>query len=115
MKVLFKALLFTAFAFMSSLSSSFVSPTQNTTSQNITTKNNGNANTMQITWQDLQGKVAPYYDPFRALTQEQIYNLSIYGRVLELQKEMPNRVTEKMIQMGEEAKTKLVVENKSST
>lgn len=105
MKVFFTPLLLIALTLSSSASFAIVSPTPESKIQ----KQN-NSGTIQIGWQDLQGKVAPYYDPFRELTQKQIYNLSIYGRVVELQKTLPNRVTEKMIQMGEEAKSKLIAD-----
>ena len=105
MKQRFTLLLLMVLTFASSASFGLISP-----SQEITTPNQQNTETIQIGWQDLKGKVAPYYDPFRELTQQQIYNLSIYGRVLELQKEMPSRVTDKMVQMGEEAKAKLMAD-----
>ena len=105
MKQRFTLLLLMVLTFAPSASFGLISPTQE-----ITTPNQQNTETIQIGWQDLKGKVAPYYDPFRELTQQQIYNLSIYGRVLELQKEMPNRVTDKMVQMGEEAKAKLMAD-----
>ena len=105
MKQRITLLLLMVLTFASSASFGLISPTQE-----ITTPNQQNTETIQIGWQDLKGKVAPYYDPFRELTQQQIYNLSIYGRVLELQKEMPNRVTDKMVQMREEAKAKLMAD-----
>jgi len=106
MKILSTPLLVMALTLLASpLSFAIVSPTQNTQSQN-----KDNSGVIQVGWQDLKGKVAPYYDPFRELTQEQIYNLSIYGRVLELQKTVPNKVTDKMVQMGEQAKAKLIAE-----
>ena len=106
MKTLFNALIMIALTTATSFSFAFISPTQNTP-----LLSSDSTDTTQIIWQDLQGKVAPYYDPFRELTQKQLYNFSIYGRVLELQKSLPYKVSEKMVHMGEEAKAKLIADN----
>lgn len=66
--------------------------------------------TMKIGWQDLQGKIEPYKDPFKDLTQDQLYNLSIYARISEMQKHAPTKVTEAMIKEGEAAKATLISE-----
>ena len=49
-----------------------------------------------IGWEDLQGKVEAYDDPFKKLTEEQIYNISIYARISEMDKATPKRVSEGM-------------------
>ncbi len=49
-----------------------------------------------VTFADLQGKVEAYDDPFKKLTEEQIYHLSIYARVSEMQKKSHNRVNDAM-------------------
>jgi len=106
MKALFTPLFFIALTLIPSYSFAIVSPTQE-----AAVKEKNQAETMQILWQDLKGKVAPYYDPFRTLTQKQLYNLSIYGRVIELQMLEPKRVTKKMKDMAKEAKAKLIADN----
>lgn len=63
--------------------------------------------TVKVGWQDLQGKIEPYKDPFKGLTGEQLYNLSIYARISKLQKEYPKIVTEAMIKQAEVAKATL--------
>jgi hypothetical protein len=107
MKSLLTALLFILCSLPPSFSFAFISPTEN--EQAKTTVQN--QSTIQIGWQDLQGKVAPYFDPFRELTQEQIYHLSIYGRVLEIKKEHPNKVNDEMKVLAEEAKAKLLADH----
>lgn len=62
---------------------------------------------MKIGWQDLQGKVAPYQDPFKDLTEDQLYNLSIYARISHFQKNYPETVTEAMEKEAEKAKITL--------
>ena len=104
MKALFTPFLF-VLTLIPSLSFAIISPTQETAIQQ---KNQ--TGTIQVIWQDLKGKVAPYYDPFSTLTQKQLYNLSIYGRVLELQATVPKRVTEQMKDMAKEAKEKLIAD-----
>lgn len=70
------------------------------------------AQPMQIGWQDLQGKVAPYQDPFSDLTEDQLYNLSVYGRVTEMKKMFPSYdLSESMIKEAEDAKAQLIKEN----
>lgn len=49
-----------------------------------------------IGWEDLQGKVEAYDDPFKQLTEEQIYNISIYARISKMDKVTPKRVSEGM-------------------
>jgi len=105
MNALFAPLLLMVLTLTSSFSVAIVSPTQ----QTVQPQNQ--PGTIQITWQDLKGKVAPYFDPFRALTQKQLYNLSIYGRVLELKTAVPKRVTVQMEDMAAEAKAKLIADN----
>ncbi|GLS90332.1 hypothetical protein GCM10007916_13990 [Psychromonas marina] len=65
---------------------------------------------IKIGWVDLQGKVAPYQDPFKDLTEDQVYNLSIYARISKLQKDYPKVVTEAMKKEAEKAKATLVRE-----
>lgn len=62
---------------------------------------------IRIGWQDLQGKVQPYQDPFKDLTEEQLYNLSVYARITKLQKDYPKIVTEVMIKQAQAAKATL--------
>lgn len=62
----------------------------------------------QIGWFDLQGKVEPYVNPFEDLSEDQLYNLSIYARINEMEKVMPERVTEGMKQEAENAKQQLI-------
>jgi len=70
------------------------------------------AQPMQIGWQDLQGKVPPYQDPFSHLTEDQLYNLSVYGRVTEMKKMFPSYdLTESMLKEAEDAKAQLIKEN----
>ncbi len=56
-----------------------------------------------ISWTDLQGKVQAYDDPFKRLTEEQLFNLSVYARVTEMQKKAPQRVNEAMLKEAVEA------------
>ena len=65
------------------------------------------AESQRISFADLQGQVAPYHDPFEDLTGEQLYHLSLYARIIEMQEATPARVTEAMIQAGEDAKQQL--------
>lgn len=65
---------------------------------------------MQITWKDLQGKVAAYDNPFNALSDEQFYQLSLYAQVTEMQKFAPEVVNESMLKQAEEAKAQLIKE-----
>ncbi|MGJ8581007.1 MAG: DUF3299 domain-containing protein [Psychromonas sp.] len=69
------------------------------------------AQPMKINWQDLQGKVAPYQDPFADLTDDQLYNLSIYGRISEMKRLYPDyELTEDMLQEADNAKAQLIKE-----
>lgn len=68
------------------------------------------AEPLKISFNDLQGKVAPYKDPFRDLTEDQLYNLSIYARISEMMKSIPARVTEEMKIEAENAHAKLISE-----
>lgn len=68
------------------------------------------AEPLKIGFSDLQGQVAPYKDPFKDLTEDQLYNLSIYARISEMQKVVPERVTEAMLEEGENAKAQLIEE-----
>jgi len=65
---------------------------------------------LPITWQDLQGHVAPYVDPFADLTNEQLYNLSVYGRIEQMKEWYPTEITEEMLEESEKAKAKLIEE-----
>lgn len=65
----------------------------------------------KISFNDLQGQVAAYKDPFKDLTEDQLYNLSIYARISEMQESVPERVTKEMIAEGENAKAQLIKEN----
>lgn len=70
------------------------------------------AQPMQIGWQDLQGKVEPYQDPFAALTDDQLFNLSVYGRITEMKTLYPSyEITDAMIKEAEDAKAQLIKEN----
>lgn len=51
---------------------------------------------LQISFTDLQGKMAPYKDPFKDLTEDQTYKLSIYARITDMIEFAPNRVTDPM-------------------
>ncbi|MEH6453843.1 MAG: DUF3299 domain-containing protein [Psychromonas sp.] len=62
---------------------------------------------MKIRFNDLQGKIAPYADPFADLTSDQLYNLSIYARIQKMQEIVPERVTQSMIDDAESAKQSL--------
>lgn len=67
---------------------------------------------MKIDWQDLQGKVEPYQNPFADLTEDQLYNLSLYGRISEMKKFFPDyKITEEMEKEAETAKATLIAEN----
>lgn len=66
-----------------------------------------NTDPIHISWQDLRGKVAPYDDPFLAFTDEQFYNFSVYSQIKEMQEAVPDRVTEAMLKVAEEAKQQL--------
>lgn len=63
-----------------------------------------------IGWIDLQGKVEPYVNPFEELTEDQLYNLSIYARIKEMESIMPERVTEGMKQEATKAQKQLIDE-----
>ena len=65
------------------------------------------AEPIKIGWQDLQGKVAPYTDPFQDLTEDQLYNLSIYARITDMQEFAPDRVSEAMLEEAANAKALL--------
>jgi len=65
---------------------------------------------IQIGWKDLQGQVEPYEDPFSELTEEQLYNLSVYGRIQQMKELFPTQTTEEMIAEGEAAKAQLIKE-----
>jgi len=67
--------------------------------------------TFKITWQDLEGKVAPFHNPFDELSDEQLYNLSIYGRISEIEKFAPDKVTDAMREEAATAKATLIAEN----
>lgn len=65
---------------------------------------------MAIGWQDLEGKVAPYHNPFDELSDDQLYNLSVYGRVSEIKQYAPDKVTDEMLKEAEAAKAQLIAE-----
>jgi hypothetical protein len=69
-----------------------------------------NEDPIQIGWQDLRGKVAPFDDPFMAFTDEQFYHFSVYSQIQEMKDLAPERVTEAMIKAAEDAKQKLIKE-----
>ena len=74
--------------------------------------NQAQAQPMKIDWQDLQGKVAPYYDPFDDLTEEQLYQLSLYSRVTEMEKLFPSyNLTAEMLKEAKDAKDQLIKDN----
>lgn len=50
----------------------------------------------KIDWTDMKGKMEAYDDPFKKLTGDQIYHLSIYARVMKLEKVSPKRVSDGM-------------------
>jgi hypothetical protein len=62
------------------------------------------ATPIKINFTDVQGKVAPYEDPFKDLTEDQLYNLSIHARILSMQESMPDSVTKAMIEESAKAK-----------
>ena len=66
---------------------------------------------MKIDWQDLQGSVEPYYNPFEALSDEQLYYLSIYAQVTEIEADYPEQVTDAMKEEATAAKAALVADN----
>jgi len=66
---------------------------------------------LKINFTDLQGKVAPYHDPFKDLTDAQLYNLSVHARVLFIKNTMPDSVTKAMLEENEKAKNFLKKEN----
>jgi len=66
---------------------------------------------MAIGWQDLEGKVAPFHNPFDVLTDDQLYNLSVYGRISEMKQYVPDQVSDEMLKEAENAKAKLIAEN----
>jgi uncharacterized protein len=69
------------------------------------------AQPIKIGWQDLQGKVPPYQDPFADLTEDQLYNLSVYGRITEMKKLYPSyELTDAMLKEAEDAKAQLIKE-----
>jgi len=68
------------------------------------------AEPIKIGWHNLQGTVAPYEDPFKKLTSDQIYYLSIYSRISEMQKENPDRVSAALAKEAESAKEALISE-----
>lgn len=65
---------------------------------------------IQIGWQDLRGKVAPFDDPFMVFSDEQFYNFSVYSQIKEMQELAPERVTEAMLKVAEDAKQQLIKE-----
>lgn len=70
------------------------------------------AQPMKIDWQDLQGKVPPYQDPFSDLTEDQLYKLSVYGRITEMKKLFPSYdLSDAMLKEAEDAKAQLIKEN----
>jgi len=70
------------------------------------------AKPMKIDWQDLQGKVPPYQDPFADLTEDQLYKLSVYGRITEMKKLFPSYdLSDAMLKEAEDAKAQLIKEN----
>ena len=70
------------------------------------------AQPMQIGWQDLEGKVEPYQDPFADLTDEQLFNLSVYGRISEMKRLYPSyEITDAMQKEADDAKAQLIKEN----
>lgn len=56
-----------------------------------------------IDWSDLKGKMETYNDPFKKLTEDQIYHLSIYARITQMKKVSPKRVSEGMRQEASNA------------
>lgn len=63
----------------------------------------------EITWPDLTVTV-DFDDPFEALTQEQLMDLSIYARVTRLKSASPQRVSEAMGQEATDARQKLTTQ-----
>ncbi|MEL0660960.1 DUF3299 domain-containing protein [Psychromonas arctica] len=77
----------------------------------LTSAMQAQAQPMKIDWQDLQGKVEPYQDPFGDLTEDQLYNLSVYGRITEMKKVFPSyKLTDAMLKEAEDAKAQLIKE-----
>jgi len=62
---------------------------------------------IDITFEDLQGPIAAYQDPFENLNDEQLYNISMYARVKEMKKLSPGQVTSEMTTEAENAQKAL--------
>ena len=60
-----------------------------------------------IDWSDMQGKMEVYDDPFKNLTEDQTYHLSIYARVTEMEKFAPKRVSKGMLTEAKKAEETL--------
>jgi len=70
------------------------------------------AEPMKIDWTDLKGKIPPYQDPFASLTEDQLYNLSLYNRITEMKKLFPSYgVKDEVLKEAEQAKAQLIKEN----
>jgi len=68
------------------------------------------AEPIKVTFNDLQAKVEPYVNPFKSLTEDQLYNLSVYAQISEMQKFVPDRVTESMQIDAQVAKEELIAD-----
>ena len=61
----------------------------------------------KIDWSHLKGKMEAYDDPFKKLTGDQIYHLSIYARVMKMEKVSPKRVSDAMRKEAKDAQDTL--------
>ena len=70
----------------------------------------GASQVRQLEWDDLAKKIE-FEDPFISLSQNQIYNLSIFAQVDALKKKDSNRLTSKMLGEAKEAEKALRAED----
>lgn len=61
----------------------------------------------KVDWSHLKGKMEAYEDPFKQLSEDQIYYLSIYARVMKMEKVSPKRVSEGMRKEAKDAQETL--------
>lgn len=66
---------------------------------------------IKIDFNGLQGEVPPYENPFMHLSEDQLYNLSVYAQITEMMKVMPERVNEAMQIDAEVARATLIEQN----
>jgi len=66
--------------------------------------------TVKIGWNDLQGKVNLYDNPFDRLTPDQLENVSVYARIKQIEEFFPYKLTEEMQNKAADAKANLIAE-----